>query len=42
VLVLLLPAAVLAAAVSGWYADVMMRRHPGCGTQTVGLTRTFL
>lgn len=42
VLVLLLPAAVLAAAGSGWYADVMMRRHAGCGTQTVGLTRTFL
>ena len=42
VLVLLLPAALVAAAVSGWYADVMMRRHAGCGTETVGLTRTFL
>lgn len=42
VLVLLLPAVVIAAAVSGWYADVMMRRHPGCGIETVGLTRTFL
>lgn len=42
VLVLLLPAAVLAVAVSGWYADLMMRRHAGCGTQTVGLTRTLL
>jgi len=42
VLVLLLPAAVLAAAVSGRYAEVMMRRHAGCGPQTVGLTRTFL
>ncbi len=42
VLVMLLPAAVVAAAVSDWYADVMMRRHAGCGTETVGLTRTFL
>jgi putative peptidoglycan lipid II flippase len=42
VLVLLLPAVVVAAAVSGWYAAAMMQRHPGCGTETVALTKTFL
>ncbi len=42
VLVLLVPAALLAAVLASWYADVMMRRHAGCGVHTVGLTRTML